>query len=208
MSTQTKSPEAATANGGKPQTYGNYINGRQVKSESGETFASYNPANRDEVIGYFASSTANDVKAAVDAAAKAFPVWKATPAPHRAEIILKAAHLLETRKEELAHTMVREMGKVLKEARGDVQEAIDMAKFMAGEGRRLVGQTVPSELPNKFAMAVRQPIGVVGLITPWNFPIAIPSWKTLPALVAGNTVVIKPATDTPLCALMFVEILN
>ena len=121
MSTQTKAPEAATANGGKPQTYGNYINGRQVKSESGETFASYNPAKSDEVIGYFASSTANDVKAAVDAAAKAFPLWKATPAPHRAEIILKAAHLLETRKEELAHTMVREMGKVLKEARGDVQ---------------------------------------------------------------------------------------
>ena len=208
MSTQTKAPEAHAAKGGKPQTYGNYINGRQVKSESGETFASYNPANRDEVIGHFASSTPKDVKAAVDAAAKAFPLWKATPAPHRAEIILKAAHLLETRKEELAQTMVREMGKVLKEARGDVQEAIDMAKYMAGEGRRLVGQTVPSELPNKFAMAVRQPIGVVGLITPWNFPIAIPSWKTLPALVAGNTVVIKPASDTPLCALMFVEILN
>ncbi|MBS1985900.1 MAG: aldehyde dehydrogenase family protein, partial [Bdellovibrionales bacterium] len=208
MSTQTKAPEAKTQKGDKPQTYGNYINGRQVKSETGETFPCYNPANRDEVIGHFASSSPKDVKAAVDAAAKALPGWKATPAPHRAEIILKAAHLLETRKEELAQTMVREMGKVLKEARGDVQEAIDMAKYMAGEGRRLVGQTVPSELPNKFAMSIRQPIGVVGLITPWNFPIAIPSWKTLPALVAGNTVVIKPATDTPLCALMFVEILN
>lgn len=209
MSTSTPSkPEQATAKAGKPQTYGNYINGRQVKSESGETFASYNPAKNDEVIGYFPLSTANDVKAAVDAAHKAFPAWKATPAPHRAEIILKAAHLLEARKEELAQTMVREMGKVLKEARGDVQEAIDMAKFMAGEGRRLIGQTVPSELPNKFAMSIRQPLGVVGLITPWNFPVAIPSWKSLPALVAGNTVVLKPASDTPLCALMYVEILN
>jgi acyl-CoA reductase-like NAD-dependent aldehyde dehydrogenase len=208
MSSTTKAPEASSAKTDKPKTYGNYINGRQVKSESGETFASYNPANTDEIVGYFPSSTAADVKAAVDAAAKALPGWKATPAPHRAEIILKAAHLLETRKEEIAQTMVREMGKVLKEARGDVQEAIDMAKYMAGEGRRLVGQTVPSELPHKFAMSVRQPIGVVGLITPWNFPVAIPSWKTLPALVAGNTVVLKPASDTPLCALMFVEVLN
>lgn len=208
MSTTTKAPESQSAKTGKPQTYGNYINGKQVKASSGETFPSFNPADTTEVIGYFASSEAQDVIAAVDAAAKAFPAWKATPAPHRAEIILKAAYLLESRKEELAQVMVREMGKVLKEARGDVQEAIDMAKFMAGEGRRLVGQTVPSELPNKFAMSVRSPIGVVGLITPWNFPIAIPSWKTLPALVAGNTVVIKPATDTPLCALMFVEILN
>ena len=118
--------------------------------------------------------------------------WRHTPAPHRADILLKAAHLLETRKEAMAQDMVREMGKVLKEARGDVQEAIDMAKFMAGEGRRLMGQTVPSELPNKFAMAIRQPIGVVGVITPWNFPVAIPSWKMFPALVAGNTVVFTP----------------
>jgi aldehyde dehydrogenase (NAD+) len=208
MSPTTKAPVAANTKASKPQTYGNYINGRQVKSESGETFASVNPAKNDEVVGYFPLSTAGDVKQAVDAAAKAFPAWKATPAPHRAEIILKAAHLLESRKEELAQTMVREMGKVLKEARGDVQEAIDMAKFMAGEGRRLIGQTVPSELPNKFAMSIRQPLGVVGLITPWNFPVAIPSWKSLPALVAGNTVVLKPASDTPLCALMYVEILN
>lgn len=207
MSTSTM-PEASAKKAEKPHTYGNYINGRQVKAETGETFASYNPAKTDEVIGYFAASTPKDVKDAVDAAAKAFPAWKRTPAPHRAEILLKAAHLLESRKEELAQTMTREMGKVIKEARGDVQEAIDMAKYMAGEGRRLVGQTVPSELPHKFAMSVRQPIGVVGLITPWNFPVAIPSWKTLPALVAGNTVVIKPASDTPLCALMFVEILN
>jgi len=192
----------------KPQTYNNFIAGRWVKAENGETFASVNPANTTEVIGYFASSTANDVKKAVDAAAAALKGWRHTPAPHRADILLRVAHLLETRKEDLAQTMVREMGKVLKEARGDVQEAIDMAKFMAGEGRRLMGQTVPSELPNKFAMAVRQPVGVVGVITPWNFPVAIPSWKIFPALVAGNTVVFKPATDTPLCALRLVEILE
>jgi aldehyde dehydrogenase (NAD+) len=207
MSTTTKDMETKGRTE-KPQTYNNFIGGRWVKSESGETFASVNPANTKEVIGHFAASTPNDVKKAVDAAAAALPAWRRVPAPHRAEILLKVGHLLETRKEDLAQTMVREMGKVLKEARGDVQEAIDMAKFMAGEGRRLMGQTVPSELPNKFAMAIRQPIGVVGLITPWNFPIAIPSWKIFPALVSGNTVVFKPATDTPLCALKLVEILE
>lgn len=206
MSISTKSLEAQQKSD-SPRVYGNFINGRWVKAEGGATFASNNPARLSEVIGHFALSTANDVRSAVDAAAQALPAWRRTPAPHRAEILMRAAHLLETRKEDLARTMVREMGKVLKEARGDVQEAIDMAKFMAGEGRRLMGQTVPSELPDKFAMAVRQPIGVVGLITPWNFPIAIPSWKLFPALVAGNTVVFKPATDTPLCALMLVEIL-
>lgn len=207
MSSTTKSREGVQVKSGSPQVYDNYIGGRWVKAEGGETFASTNPANVKEIVGHFAASTPNDVKKAVDAAEKAFPAWKKTPAPHRAEILLKAAQLLEARKEDLAHTMVREMGKVLKEARGDVQEAIDMAKYMSGEGRRLMGQTVPSELKEKFAMAVRQPIGVVGLITPWNFPVAIPSWKILPALVSGNTVVLKPATDTPLCALMLVEVL-
>lgn len=206
MSTSTKSVESPSKVGA-PRVYHNYIGGQWVKAENGETFTSVNPAKTSEIIGHFAASTPNDVKKAIDAAAHAFPMWKHTPAPHRAEILLKVAHLLETRKEELATTMVREMGKVLKEARGDVQEAIDMAKYMAGEGRRLMGQTVPSELPDKFAMAIRQPIGVVGLITPWNFPIAIPSWKLFPAIVAGNTVVFKPATDTPLCALMLVEVL-
>jgi acyl-CoA reductase-like NAD-dependent aldehyde dehydrogenase len=206
MSTTIKSLEAQKKTD-SARVYNNLINGRWVKAEGAETFTSNNPAKVSEVIGHFALSTASDVKRAVDAAVAALPAWRRTPAPHRAEIILKAAHLLETRKEDLAHTMVREMGKVLKEARGDVQEAIDMSKFMAGEGRRLMGQTVPSELPDKFAMAVRQPIGVVGLITPWNFPIAIPSWKLFPALVSGNTAVFKPATDTPLCALMLVEIL-
>jgi len=207
MSTSTQSRESANTKSGAPQVYNNLINGHWVKAESGQTFKSVNPANVDEVVGYFAASSPADVKKAVDAAEAAFPAWRKVPAPYRAEIILKAARILETRKEELATIMTREMGKVIAEARGDVQEAIDMAKYMAGEGRRLTGQTVPSELQNKFAMAVRHPVGVVGLITPWNFPIAIPSWKLFPALVCGNTVVFKPATDTPLCALMLVEIL-
>src|SRR6516165_7234657 len=148
--TTTKSREGVHGKVGSPQVYNNYIGGRWVKAEGEATFPSTNPANVKEVVGHFAASTVNDVRKAVDAAAQAFPKWKRTPAPHRAEILLKAAHLLETRKEELATNMVREMGKVLKEARGDVQEAIDMAKYMAGEGRRLVGQTVPSELRDKF----------------------------------------------------------
>ncbi len=190
------------------QTYQNYINGKWQKAKSGQTFTSISPANKEEIIGHFALSAPEDAKAAIDAAEKALPEWRRTPAPTRGEILYKAAMLLEARKEELARVMTREMGKVIKEARGDVQEAIDMAKYMAGEGRRLFGQTVPSEMPDKFAMSVRAPIGVVGVITPWNFPVAIPSWKIFPALVAGNTVVFKPATDTPLCGLMFVEILN
>ncbi|MBK9142306.1 MAG: aldehyde dehydrogenase family protein [Candidatus Melainabacteria bacterium] len=186
----------------------NLIDGKWVKSETGKTFESINPANNEEVIGSFALSSPSDVKKAVDAADRAFHAWKHTPAPERAEIILKAGQLLEAKKEELARDMTREMGKVLKEARGDVQEAIDMAKYAAGEGRRLFGQTVPSEMRNKFAMSIRQPLGVVGVITPWNFPVAIPSWKMLPALVAGNTIVFKPATDTPYLAMRFVEILQ
>jgi|AGTN01.3.fsa_nt_gi NAD-dependent aldehyde dehydrogenases len=192
----------------KTQVFQNYINGKWEKSETGKTFVSVNPANQEDVIGHFPLSSKNDLKRAVDAAHAAFYNWKHTPAPERAEIILKAGYILESRKEEIARDMVREMGKVIKEARGDVQEAIDMAKYAAGEGRRLMGMTVPSELRNKFAMAIRQPIGVCGIITPWNFPVAIPSWKIFPALVAGNTVVFKPASDTPLVALKFVEILN
>lgn len=206
MSTKTENRETSNK-ANAAQTHNNFIGGRWVKARSGETFACYNPANKTETIGYFASSSAEDVKDAVDAAAKAFPDWKRTPAPARADLLMKAGRLLETRKEDVARMMVREMGKVIKEARGDVQEAIDMAYYMAGEGRRLFGHTVPSELPDKFAMAIRQPIGVVGVITPWNFPVAIPSWKMFPALVAGNTVVFKPATDTPMVALMLVEIL-
>lgn len=208
MSATSKTLESTGKKSGSPQVHNNFIDGRWVKAKSGETFPSVNPANLQDVVGHFAQSGPGDVKAAVDAAARAYPAWRRTPAPERGEILLKAAFLLETRKEEMAREMTREMGKVIKEARGDVQEAIDMAKYIAGEGRRMFGHTVPSELPNKFAMALRHPLGVVGLITPWNFPVAIPSWKMFPALIAGNTVVFKPATDTPHLAAMFVEIMN
>jgi acyl-CoA reductase-like NAD-dependent aldehyde dehydrogenase len=187
---------------------GNRIGGRSVPAADGRTFESRNPAHTSDIIGVFPRSGAADVDAAVQAAREAFAEWRLTPWPHRAEIILRAAEIMESRKEELARTMTREMGKVLTEARGDVQEAIDMGKFIAGEGRRAFGETVPSELRDKWAMTMRQPFGVVGCITPWNFPIAIPSWKTFPAIMAGNAVVFKPAEDTPLCALRFVEVLE
>jgi alpha-ketoglutaric semialdehyde dehydrogenase len=186
----------------------NLIAGEHRRAASGRTFESRNPARHDEVIGVFPESSAADVDAAVAAAQRALPGWRSTPWPRRGEIILAAATIMEQRKEELARLMTREMGKVLTEARGDVQEAIDMGKFIAGEGRRAFGETVPSELRNKWAMTMRQPLGVVGCVTPWNFPIAIPSWKIFPAVMAGNTVVFKPAEDTPLCALRFVEILE
>ncbi|MBV8194817.1 MAG: aldehyde dehydrogenase family protein [Candidatus Dormibacteraeota bacterium] len=187
---------------------GNHIGGRRVAAAGGRTFESRNPAHIGEVVGVFARSGGEDVDAAVRVARDAFHEWRTTPWPARAAIILGAAELLDARKEELARLMTREMGKVLTEARGDVQEAIDMGKFIAGEGRRAFGETVPSELRHKWAMTMRQPFGVVGCIAPWNFPIAIPSWKIFPAIMAGNTVVFKPAEDTPLCALRFVEILE
>jgi aldehyde dehydrogenase (NAD+) len=175
----------------------NYIGGEWVRSSSGETFENRNPANRDEILGIFQKSTAKDVEQAVGAAREAYKSWRLVPAPRRAEILFKAAETLVRRKEEFAQQMTREMGKVINETRGDVQEAIDMSYFTAGEGRRLYGHTTPAELPNKFAMSVRMPLGVCTLITPWNFPMAIPSWKLIPALVCGNTVVMKPASDTP-----------
>jgi acyl-CoA reductase-like NAD-dependent aldehyde dehydrogenase len=187
---------------------GNLIGGAFRPSEGGRTFESRNPAHKGDVVGAFPRSTAADVDAAVAVARSAFDGWRRTPWPGRAAIILRASELLEERKEDLARLMTREMGKVLTEARGDVQEAIDMGKFIAGAGRRAFGETVPSELRDKWAMTMRQPFGVVGCITPWNFPIAIPSWKIFPAVMAGNTVVIKPAEDTPLCALRFVEALE
>ncbi len=190
------------------QVFKNYVNGEWVESSSGKTFENRNPANLNEVIGLFQDSSARDIEAAVDAASEAFQSWRLTPAPRRGEILFRAGQMILARKEELAREMTREMGKVIDEARGDVQEAIDMCFYMAGEGRRLHGQTTPAEMPSKFAMSVRQPLGVCGLITPWNFPMAIPSWKILPALICGNTVVLKPAEDTPLSALRFVEILN
>src|SRR5215217_8301163 len=188
-------------------TYGNYIDGQWVPSASGETFENRNPANTEDLIGVFQKSTKGDVEAALGAAARAYETWRLVPAPRRAEILFAAAQLLVERKEAFACEMTREMGKVLEETRGDVQEAIDMTQFMAGEGRRMYGHTVPSELRDKFAMSIRQPLGVCALITPWNFPMAIPSWKIAPALVCGNTVVLKPATLTPLSAVNFVKVL-
>ncbi len=159
------------------------------------------------MVGSFPTSQAEDVAQAVAAAKKAFATWRLVPAPKRAEILLRTGILLQERKEKYARDMTREMGKVLAETRGDVQEAIDEAFYVSGEGRRLFGQTAPSELKNKFAMSIRMPLGVVGMITPWNFPMAIPSWKLFPALVCGNTCVIKPAEDTPLSTYNLVQTL-
>lgn len=191
----------------EPTLYHNLIGGEWVRSTTGQTFESTNPADTREIVGRFQRSGADDIAAAVQAAAHAYEAWRLTPAPKRGEILFKAAELLRQRKEQYARDMTREMGKVIAEARGDVQEAIDMMYFIAGEGRRLYGQTTPSEMPNKFQMSVRVPLGVCGLITPWNFPMAIPSWKILPALILGNTVVIKPAEDAPLSTYNFVQCL-
>ena len=187
------------------KTFQNYIGGEWVDSASGETFESTSPATGDS-IGVFPKSNAEDVDVAVDAAKAAFEEWRLVPAPKRGEVLYRFANLLIEEKDDVTDLMTREMGKVKAEAGGDVQEAIDMSLYMAGEGRRMFGQTTPSELRDKFNMSVRQPIGVVGAITPWNFPIAIPSWKIAPALVCGNTVVFKPATDTPALGERFVEL--
>src|ERR1700704_5703545 len=201
MTTPTSSVSQGTV-------YHNFIDGAWVASVSGDLFENRNPADTGDLIGVFQKSTRQDVEHAIDAARRAYEHWRLVPAPRRAEILFRAAQLIADRKEALARDMTREMGKVLDETRGDVQEAIDMTFFMAGEGRRQYGQTVPSELRDKFAMSVRQPLGVSAIITPWNFPMAIPSWKIIPALVCGNTVVFKPATLTPLSALNFVKILD
>jgi alpha-ketoglutaric semialdehyde dehydrogenase len=188
------------------RTYKNFIDGEWVDAVSGETFESTSPAT-GELIGVFPRSGAEDVDRAVEAAKAAYEEWRLVPAPARGEILYRFGALVREHKDDLALLMSREMGKVLPEAGGDVQEAIDMSFYMAGEGRRLFGQTTPSELPDKFNMSVRMPIGVVGVITPWNFPVAIPAWKIAPALVCGNTVVFKPATDTPALGERFVELL-
>lgn len=185
--------------------YKNFIGGKWQDSESGRTFESLNPAT-GEVIGVMARSTPADVDVAVLAAREAFRHWRLVPAPKRGEILFRAGQLLQERKEQLSQLVTREMGKVIAEGRGDVQEAIDMTFYMAGEGRRLFGHTVPSELPSKFATSLRDPVGVVAAITPWNFPIAIPSWKLTAALICGNTVVFKPASDTPALAAELVKI--
>ena len=167
-------------------TFYNLIDGDWVPSVSGELFENRNPADTGDLIGLFQKSTAADAVRAVEAARRAYDHWRLVPAPKRAELLFRVAQLLADRKEALARDMTREMGKVLDETRGDVQEAIDMTYFMAGEGRRQYGQTVPSELRDKFAMSMRQPVGVAAIITPWNFPMAIPSWKIIPALCAAT----------------------
>ena len=181
-----------------PKTYHNYIGGKWVPSAAGEFSENRNPADNRDLIGRFPLSTSEDANAAVNAAHEAFDRWRLMPAPKRAEILFRLGEILIKNKDRFAAEMTREMGKVLKETGGDVQEAIDCTYYTAGEGRRLHGYTTPAEMPDKFAMCVRQPVGLCGLITPWNFPMAIPSWKLIPALVCGNTVVMKPAEDTPL----------
>src|SRR4051812_30808716 len=212
-------------------TFRLFIAGRWVDAVDGRIFESVNPADTRDVVGRFQaagpppiSESATpadtrevvgrsraagppDVAMAVRAADVAYAGWRATPAPKRGELLYRFGALLAEQKERVARAMTREMGKVLAEARGDVQEGIDIAFLMAGEGRRMFGDTVPSELPDKWAMSIRQPIGVAGIITPWNFPVAIPCWKMMPALVAGNTVVVKPASDTPHCATLLVELM-
>jgi acyl-CoA reductase-like NAD-dependent aldehyde dehydrogenase len=207
MATDTLATPAALSDS-QTRVFKNFIDGEWVESSSGETFENRNPADTRDLVGIFQKSNKADVDAAVDAAKRAFAKWRLVPAPRRAEIVFRAAEILIERKEEYARDMTREMGKILAETRGDVQEAIDAGYHNAGEGRRLFGPTVPSEMPDKFAMAVRQPIGLCGMITPWNFPMAIPSWKLLPAVVCGNTCVIKPAQDTPLSTFNLVRALT
>ncbi len=184
----------------------NFIDGKWLDNTAHKILESRNPASKSEIVATFPRSTIADVNQAVESARKAYKIWRKIPAPARAEYVFRVGELLLQHKEELAQLISREMGKPLTEARGDIQEGIDCAFYSAGEGRRLFGQTTPSEMPNKFAMTVRTPIGICALITPWNFPVAIPCWKAMPALVCGNTVILKPAEDTPACATKLVEI--
>jgi aldehyde dehydrogenase (NAD+) len=190
-----------------PRIFRNFIGGEFVASSSGKTFERRNPADTRELVGVFQDSNAQDVNDAVAAAKAAYPAWSAVPAPRRGEILLKAAEIIQSRKERYSRDLTREMGKPLFEAGGDIVEAIGMAQYAGSEGRRMHGVTTPSELPNKFQLSIRQPLGVVGLITPWNFPMAIASWKMLPALVCGNTVVIKPGEDASISTYNLVECL-
>ncbi len=186
--------------------YRSFIDGKWIDSASGRTTPNINPANVDDVIGTIELASRDEARRAVEAAYNAFREWKRTPAPARGRIVARAARLMEERKEELAAAITREEGKTISEARGETQRAINVVEFCAGESRRMTGETIPSELPANFAYTIKEPHGVVACITPWNFPIAIPAWKVAPALVAGNTVVFKPATLTPLTATLLTEI--
>jgi acyl-CoA reductase-like NAD-dependent aldehyde dehydrogenase len=190
----------------KGKRYLNFIGGKWLEPSAGKYTENRNPANAGDLIGEFPASAAADVAQAIKSAQQAFNRWRLVPAPKRGELLLKVGDILARRKEEIAQIMTREMGKIIKETRGDVQEGIDTAYYASGEGRRLFGQTVPAELPNKFAMSIRQPVGVCGMITPWNFPIAIPTWKLFPAILCGNACVIKPATLTPASVALLMEV--
>src|SRR5215203_7343413 len=189
-------------------TYRNFIGGKWIESISTRTSQNINPANTDDILGAIRQATREEARAAVEAASDAFRGWRATPAPARGRIVAKAARLLEENKEELAQLLTHEEGKTIAESRGELQRSINVAEFCAGESRRMNGETIPSELPLNFAYTIKQPLGVVACVTPWNFPVAIPVWKIAPALVAGNTVVFKPATITPGTAVLLTEIFN
>ncbi len=188
--------------------FNNYINGQWVAPKTGEYFLNINPANNDDVIGEFAFSGQQDVDDAVKAAREAYKTWRLVPAPKRGDILRKVGDILNRRKKEIARIMTREMGKPCFETEGDVQEAIDTAYYSGSETRRLFGHTVPSEMPNKMNLSFRLPIGVCGVITAFNFPLAVPSWKILPAIAAGNTVVYKPSKDTPHAGVVFAEVME
>jgi aldehyde dehydrogenase (NAD+) len=207
MTTNLETRAAPAAPSATPRLFRNWIDGGWSEAASGRTFENRNPARPDEVLGLFPRSGAEDVRRAVESARRGFEAWSRLPAPERGEILKRSGDLLVGRKDELARAMTREMGKVLLETRGDVQEAIDTAYYAATEGRRLFGRTVPSELPRKWAMAFRRPVGVAAIVTPWNFPLAVPSWKIYPALLCGNAIVWKPAEETPETAALFCEIL-
>lgn len=189
------------------KTFQNFIAGKWTAPESGEYFENRNPADWNDLIGRFPLSGAADVDRAVASAKRGFDIWKRTPAPVRGDVLKRVGDILTARKEEIADLMTREMGKPLTETRGDVQEGIDTAYYASSEGRRLFGKTVPSELRNKWAMSYRRPIGVCGIVTPFNFPMAIPTWKMFPAFLCGNACVFKPAEDVPHTATVLVEAL-
>ncbi len=189
------------------ETFQNYAGGTWRDAAGGETFESRNPARPDDVIGRFPASTEDDVDRAAQAAREAFERWSTTPAPQRGRYLKTIGDLLVERKAEIARAMTREMGKTFDETKGDVQEAIDTAYYAASETRRLFGHTVPSELPDKFNMSIRRPVGVCGIITAWNFPVAVPTWKMFPAVAAGNTVVFKPSEDAPHTGMLLVQVM-
>ena len=189
------------------EIYQNYIGGNWIDSASGETFANTNPADTDDVVGHFQASTAEDARAAIDAAEAARAEWRETSAPKRGEILARAARLIEADAARIAEELTREEGKTLVEAKGETARAVQVFDYFAGEGRRLSGETTPSEFGRTLLYTVREPLGTVGIITPWNFPIAIPAWKLAPALISGNTVVMKPASGAPKTSLNIVRIL-